>query len=236
VADFEAKRFWKETTVAPVDDGFTVLLDGRNVRTPAKALLVVPTPDLAEEVRLEWDAQEGKIDPNVMPFTRGANAAIDKVRIQRAEVADMLSEYGDSDLVCYRAIYPRELVALQAKAWDPILDWTKERFGAVLAQREGVMPVPQDQVSLGLLRKRVHEFTEFELSAFHDLVALTGSLVLGLAATESLHTPQDLWDRSRIDETFQISQWGADEDATSVAEIKRESFFHAHKFFHIARA
>ncbi|RPE63306.1 chaperone required for assembly of F1-ATPase [Pacificibacter maritimus] len=235
MADFEAKRFWKETTVAPVEGGFTVLLDGRNVRTPAKALLVVPTQDLAEHIRIEWDAQEGKIDPNSMPFTRGANAAIDKVRIQHAEVADMLSEYGDSDLVCYRASYPRELVAMQAEAWDPIIAWVKDRFGAALQTREGVMPVPQDQASLDLLRQHVHGFTEFELSAFHDLVALTGSLALGLAATESIYSEKDLWDRSRIDETFQISQWGADDDATSIAEIKRDSFFHAYRFFHMAQ-
>ncbi len=235
MADFAAKRFWKDTTVDEVEGGFTVLLDGRNVRTPAKALLVVPTNALAEKIRLEWDAQEGEIDPNVMPYTRGANAAIDKVRVQHAEVADMLADYGDSDLVCYRATFPQELVAKQAEAWDPIIEWVHKTYGARLETRSGVMPVPQDQAALDALRARVHALDEFELSAFHDLVALSGSLALGLAAVESLHAPEALWELSRIDESFQIAQWGEDEEATAVADIKRKSFVHAHTFFHLTQ-
>jgi chaperone required for assembly of F1-ATPase len=235
VADFAAKRFWKDTTVAEVENGFTVLLDGRNVRTPAKALLVVPTAEMAEEIRLEWDAQEGEIDPGVMPFTRGANAAIDKVSVQHAEVADMLSEYGDSDLTCYRATYPQELVALQAEAWDPIIEWLFEAYGARLKPRVGVMPVPQDQDALDKLRVRVHALDAFQLSAFHDLVSLSGSLALGFAAIESLRTAQDLWTLSRVDENYQISQWGEDDEANSVSDIKRQSFVLAYKFFHMAQ-
>ena len=235
MADFAAKRFWKDTTVCEVENGFTVLLDGRNVRTPAKALLVVPTVQMAEEVRLEWDAQEGEIDPSVMPYTRGANAAIDKVSVQHSEVADMLSEYGDSDLTCYRATYPQELIALQAKAWDPIIEWVFETYGARLEPRVGVMPVPQDQAALDILRQRVHALDSFQLSAFHDLVSLSGSLALGLAATESLYPIEALWALSRVDEEFQISQWGADDEANEVSDIKRQSFVHAYKFFHMTR-
>ena len=235
MADFAAKRFWKDTTVAETEDGFTVLLDGRNVRTPAKALLVVPTQEMAEQVRLEWDAQEGEIDPETMPFTRGANAAIDKVRIQHAEVADMLADYADSDLVCYRATYPQELVAKQAEAWDPIIDWVFNTYDAQLETREGIMPIPQDRTALERLRARVHALDAFQLSAFHDLVSLSGSLALGLAATESLHAPNVLWDLSRIDESFQIAQWGEDDEANRVADIKRQSFMHAYSFFHMAQ-
>ena len=235
MADFAAKRFWKDTTVAAVEDGFTVLLDGRNVRTPAKALLVGPTETMAEQVRLEWDAQEGEIDPNIMPFTRGANAAIDKVSVQHAEVADMLAEYGDSDLLCYRATFPQELVAEQAKAWDPILEWIFETYGVRLETRQGVMPVPQNETALALLRARVHGLDKFQLSAFHDLVSLSGSLALGFAATESLHPPQALWALSRVDESFQIAQWGEDDEASRVADIKCKSFMHAYDFFHMAQ-
>jgi chaperone required for assembly of F1-ATPase len=235
VADFAAKRFWKDTTVAEIENGFTVLLDGRNVRTPAKALLVVPTDAMAEKIREEWEAQEGKIDPGNMPFTRGANAAIDKVSIQHAEVADMLAEYGDSDLVCYRATFPQELVAQQAEAWDPIIAWVHKTYDAYLEPRVGVMPIPQDRAALDRLRARVHALDAFQLSAFHDLVSLSGSLALGLAATESLHAPQDLWDLSRIDESYQIAQWGEDDEANRVSDIKRQSFVHAYTFFHMAR-
>ena len=61
---------------------------------------------MAEAIAAEWDAQDEMINPQTMPVTRTANAAIDKVAPQHAEVADMLAAYGDSDLLCYRADTP----------------------------------------------------------------------------------------------------------------------------------
>lgn len=231
MADWAAKRFWKETTVAEVEGGFTVLLDGRNVRTPAKAPLTVPSKDLAEHICAEWDAQEEGIDPETMPYTRGANAAIDKVSVQHAEVADMLAAYGDSDLLCYRADSPRELVDEQAQAWDPILDWISEHFGARLETRAGVMHKSQAPEAIELLTAQVHAFDNFELSAFHDLVALSGSLGLALAVTEGKCSAEEAWALSRIDEEFQIRQWGEDEEATETMELKRGNFLQAANFF-----
>lgn len=231
MADWAAKRFWKETTVVEVEGGFSVHLDGRSVRTPAKAALVVPTRQLAEMIAVEWDAQDGKIDPTTMPVTRGANAAIDKVSLQRAEVADMLSEYGDSDLLCYRADYPVELVERQAQKWGPILDWAAEELGARLEPRTGIMPVPQQPEVLENLRAKVHELDHFELSAFHDLVGLSGSLVLAFAVIYDRLSASQAWELSRIDETFQAEQWGDDNEAVEFARVKQESFVQADKFF-----
>jgi chaperone required for assembly of F1-ATPase len=81
----------------------------------------------------------------------------------------------------------------------------------------------------------VHALDAFQLSAFHDLVSLSGSLALGFAAIESLRTAQDLWTLSRVDENYQISQWGEDDEANSVSDIKRQSFVLAYKFFHMAQ-
>ena len=44
------KRFYKDTAVDAGDGGFRVLLDGKPMRTPAKAVLVVPTEALAEAI------------------------------------------------------------------------------------------------------------------------------------------------------------------------------------------
>ena len=162
MSEWAPKRFWKATEAAPVDGGFTVLLDGRTVKTPAKATLVVPTEDLANAVAQEFAAQDEFIDPNTMPFTRTCNSAIDKVRVQHAEVADLLADYGDSDLLCYRADGPDELVARQADKWDPLLDWAAETLGARLAPRVGVMHSPQDTQAIAALRKKVHALDAFQ--------------------------------------------------------------------------
>lgn len=230
------KRFWKETTVAAVEGGFGVFLDGRPVKTPAKAALVVPTEVMAQAMAAEWDAQDGEIDPNTMPVTRSANAAIDKVAIQHAEVADMLAEYGGSDLLCYRATSPEELIARQAKAWDPLLDWAAEIFGARLKPVAGVMFEAQDPAALAALSQEVHRFDNFELAAFHDLVGISGSLIIGFAATRDLQEIEALWKLSRIDEIWQEEQWGRDEDAALEAEKKFQAFENAYRFFKLSNS
>ena len=209
------------------EDGFAILLDGRPVKTPAKSPVRVPQAALAQAIAAEWNAQEDEVDPTSMPFTRYANAAIDKVTHQRAEIVDMLAEYGGSDLVCYRADHPPALVARQAAAWDPLLNWADETFGARLKPTTGVMFVAQDGAALAKLKAPVAALTPWELTAFHDFVTISGSLLIGLAATQRWASFEDLWLRSRVDELWQEEQWGEDEEATKAAETKRTDFLHA---------
>ncbi|MDP5361207.1 MAG: ATPase [Paracoccaceae bacterium] len=231
MSDWKPKRFWKEATATACDGGFTVMLDARPVRTPAKAPLIVPTMAMAEAIAAEWDAQEGLIDPRKMPVTRGANAAIDKVRTQRDEVVALLAEYGDSDLLCYRAAGPEELIALQQKGWDPMLDWAEAQLGVRLAVGVGVMHVEQAPDALAKLYTEVAVLDDFALAAAHDLISLSGSLILAIAVTKGGISVEDAWGLSRLDEHWQISQWGADEDAAAAEMVKRAAFFDAARFF-----
>mgnify|MGYP006302085501 CR=1 FL=1 len=234
MSEWAAKRFWKAAKVVAQEPGFAVLLDGRAVKTPAKTALIVPTEGMAQEIAAEWDAQEDRINPLTMPFTRSANAALDKVRLQQAEVAAMLAAYGDSDLLCYRADSPEALVSRQAEAWDPLLDWAAARFGARLIPRTGVMHSPQDAAALTRLAEEVQKMTAFQLAAFHDLVGLSGSLVLALAVADGHLAGDAAWPLSRIDETWQEEQWGADEEASAMATRKQEEFLHAERFYRLS--
>ncbi|MCZ4352549.1 ATPase [Roseovarius aestuarii] len=231
-----AKRFWTKSEVSPQDGGFGVTLDGRSVRTPAKAALIVPTHALAEAIAAEWDAQEEQVNPGTMPVTRSANAAIDKVAIQHTEVADMIADYGDSDLLCYRATTPAELVEEQAAAWDPILAWSDSFYGAPLRPVSGVMHSAQDPNSLKILRAAVHAQDNFALTALHDLVSLSGSLVIGLAALQDDQDIDYLWKISRLDEDWQARLWGHDEEAAEMAAHKYAAFLHARRFFCLSRS
>ena len=236
MSEWAKKRFWKTTSITRGEGGFGVELDGRAVKTPAKASLTLPSAGFAEAVRAEWDAIEEKIDPTKMPYTRTANAAIDKVAVQHAEVADMIADYAGTDLLCYRAESPEELRARQDAAWDPLLAWARETYGARLEVTSGVMHLAQSEAALAPLRRRVHEASNFELAALHDLVSLSGSLVIGLAATQQVQPDDALWAVSRIDETWQEEQWGEDEEASAQAEIKRQAFLHAASVWRLSRA
>ena len=235
MSEWAPKRFWKNTEVQQIGTGWTVTLDGRGVKTPAKSALNTPTKALAEAIAAEWDAQEEKVDPSTMPFTRMTNSAIDKVAVQHAEVADMLAAYGDADLLCYRADSPQGLVARQAEHWDPLLDWAATELGAKLEARTGVIHAPQDENALSRLREHVHALDSFQLAAFHDLVTMSGSLVLGFAAFFEHCNADELWNLSRLDETWQEEQWGVDEEAHEKAEFKRSEFNHAAKYIKLCR-
>ncbi|WP_425037372.1 ATP12 family chaperone protein [Primorskyibacter sp. S187A] len=232
MSEWKAKRFWTEVSVVEEERGFAILLDGRPVRTPAKTQVIVPTDALAQEIAQEWEAQEGEIDPRAMLFTRTANAALDKVTAQREEVIEMLAEYGASDLTCYRASDPEGLVARQAEAWDPLIEWAADTFDARLKPTTGVMYAAQDQTALERLKAPIDRMSVFEIAAFHDLVSLSGSLLIALATTRNYAPLDDLWARSRVDETWQEEQWGEDEEASALAAHKRSEFMHAGRVWH----
>lgn len=230
MSEWKARRFWKAAQVVAAEGGYGVALDGRPVRTPAKALLVVPTAPLAQRIAAEWDAQGDEIAPRSMPFTRSANAALDKVRVQHGEVAELVAAYGDADLLCYRATGPDSLVRRQAEQWDPILQWAERALDAPLRPISGLMHSPQDPAVLSRLSARVHAMDPFTLTAFHDLVSLSGSLVLGFAALHDHLPAERLWALSRLDEDWQAEQWGEDEEAGETAMAKRSEFLHAKNF------
>ena len=234
MSDWKPKRFWKDAAVTETADGFGVLLDGRPVNTPAKAPLIVPTEGLAKAIAAEWNAQVKELDPQTMPVTKGANAAIDKVRIQRPEVVGLLAEYGDSDLLCYRAAGPDSLIQRQAEGWDPVLDWAANALGARLFVGEGVMHVPQTAKALALLRTELETLDDFGLAAAHDMISITGSLVLALAVINGVRTEEEAWHLSRIDEHWQIEQWGEDEEAAAAEKTKCQAFFDAVRFYRLS--
>ncbi len=235
MAEWAAKRFWTEARIEWVEGGIWVLLDGRPIRSPAGRPLVLPTAGLAGTIAAEWDAQSDLIDPHTMPFTRTANSALDKVAPDPEAVAAHLAGYAETDLLCYRADQPQELVRRQDAAWTPLLDWAAERFGARLNVTAGVMPIAQDPAALARLTRPVRDLSPFRLAPFHDLVVLTGSFVIAFAVTEGRLDAPDAWERSRLDEEWQIGQWGRDEEAEMVAARRRRDFFDAVRFWELAQ-
>lgn len=231
MSTWKQKRFWEQVSVTESEGRFAVELDGRQVKTPAKAALILPSRAMAEAIAVEWRAQDGAVNPHTMPCTRSANAALDKVQIQHAEVADMLAEYGDSDLLCYRAESPVELVQRQNEHWNPALDWAATELGVRLMPRLGIQHQPQDAEALQSLRTRVQALSAFQLAAFHDLVSMSGSLILGFAAAADWRDAADIWALSRLDELWQEEQWGPDDEAQADTEIKRLAFLHAKRFY-----
>jgi chaperone required for assembly of F1-ATPase len=224
------KRFWKDVAVEPEGDGWTIKLDGRPVRTPARAALAVPTKPLADAIAAEWRGVESEIDPRSMPLTGLANAAIDRIAPDRHAFAEGLARYAEADLACYRAEGPRALTERQAQEWDKLLGWARRSYDVDFATTSGLMHVAQPAATVERLAHAVEALDSFRLAALSPLVTIGGSLVAALAVLEKQVSPEDAWDAVSIDERWQIEQWGADAEAQAALEHRRRDFLAAARF------
>lgn len=210
------KRFYKQVSTEKQPDGSAiVLLDGRRLKTPARAEFVLPCLALAEAVAVEWAAQDREIKPDTMPLTRLAATAIDRVRQAPEHAAGEIVRYGDTDLLSYRAEEPSELAARQAQEWQPLLDWFRERYDVQIAVTSGIIAIPQPADLSPRLSRICEALDVFRLTALHAATSATGSVVLGLALLEGAIDAATAHRLGLLDELFQTERWGEDEEAAT---------------------
>lgn len=208
------KRFYTEVSVQAADQGFAIHLDGRSVKTPAKNLLVVPTHAAAELLQAEWAAQTDVIDPSSMPVTRLANTALDGIAQDPQAVIDDIVRFAGTDMICYRADQPQELVSLQDERWGPVLAWAAETYGARFILAQGVMHQTQPPEAIDAFRKAIARYQQpLALAALHTVTTLTGSALLSLALVEQRLNADEAWALAHVDEDWNVQLWGSDEEA-----------------------
>lgn len=214
------RRFYKAAAAAVHESGYALHLDGKPVRSPARRLLVVSSAAVAEALAAEWDRQGDRIDPSTMPFTRIVNAAIDHVTGAPDAVRAEIVKYAGSDLICYRAETPPGLVAAQNAAWNPLVTWARTELGAPLILVSGVMHVPQPEIATAGIARAVAGYEGLRLAALSTVTTVTGSTIIALAVARGRLQAEEAWRAALVDEDWQISQWGRDEAAMAVRELR----------------
>jgi chaperone required for assembly of F1-ATPase len=227
------KRFWKEVSVEGADDGWTIKLDGRPVKTPARAKLSVPAQGLAEAIADEWRGVGETIDPRAMPLTGLANAAIDRVAPERQAFAQGLANYAEADLACYRAEGPTALVSRQEQQWDKLLGWARRRYDVDFVTTSGLMHIAQPPATVERLSHAVAALDPFRLAGLSPLVTVGGSLVAALAVLEKAIAPEEAWEAVSVDDRWQLEQWGADAEAEAALESRKRDFLAAASFLEL---
>ena len=227
------KRFWTLAEARKGERGWTIELDGKPLRTPAKALLELPCEPLANAIAAEWAGAGEEIDPRAMPLTGLANAAIDHAAPDPPAFAGTLAKYAETDLTCYRAEGPRELAQRQARAWDPLLAWARRRFDVDFTVTSGLLHVAQPKATVERLAHEVRKLEPFQLAGLSPLVTIGGSLVAALALVDEAIGAEAAWDAVSLDERWQIEQWGADSDAERALANRRSDFLGAARFFEL---
>jgi len=221
------KRFWKTAEAVEGAGDWAIRLDGRPVRTPARVPLAVPGEALARAIAAEWAAQGETIDPRTMPMTGFANATIDRVLPAIGDFRGQIAAYAESDLLCYRAGEPAELVARQAARWDALLDWARARHGAAFTVTSGIIPVDQPARTLALLRGAVEALDPWLLAGAATLTQIGGTLVGTLALLDGATDADALFEAASLDERWQAEQWGEDAEAGARLALRRAEFLDA---------
>jgi len=220
----QPKRFYKDVGVEEEGGRAAIKLDGKSVRTPGKEPLSVPNKALAEAIAGEWRAQGEHIDPRTMALTKLANSAIDGIEGRTEAVVDDIVNHAAADLLCYRASGPKGLLAEQEKHWDPVIAWAKDELNAPLTLADGIVHAPQADASLAEIKNRLDQFDAFSLAALHVMTSITGSALLALAVALKCLTPDEAWAAAHVDEDWQASKWGEDDEAKARREARRRDF------------
>lgn len=213
MSDGLARRFYATASWAPAEQGFVVKLDERNLRTPAGKLFCVAAPGLAYACAQEWLAQGETIRPHTMPLTRLANVALDRTPLARDEIAANIASYVETDLVAHRAQKPAALVARQAAAWDPLVEWGEARLRARIAVVTGVIAAEADPIARARLEDIARDLDDFRLTALAHAVGLSGSAVTGLALVEGRLDARGAFDAAALDDLYSLETWGEDDEA-----------------------
>ena len=228
------KRFWKEATVAEVQGGWQVLLDGRAVKTQAGSAQVVPNKALAEALAGEWAAQGETVDPQSLPLRDLADLAIDVIAPDRAGAEAKLLGYGETDTLCYRAEPDEPLHARQLEVWEPLLKAAESRWDIHFERVGGVIHRPQSQATLAQLEKVLAAQDNFSLAALTTVTSLAASLVVGLGALEPGADTAALWTAAELEEYWQVELWGEDEEAAQRRARRFAAFCSAVRFSELA--
>jgi chaperone required for assembly of F1-ATPase len=222
------KRFYEQVAVKEGDGGFGILLDGKPVRTPGRALLALPSEPAARIVAEEFEAQREEMDIPAMPVLRLANTAIDGVAADPQAVLEDILRFASCDLVCYRAGTPEGLIVRQAACWDPILDWARASLSARMVLAEGVMHVEQPREAIAAIGVHLGLRSDpFRLAALHVMTSLTGSALLALAVEAGEISPREAWTAAHVDEDWNVEQWGEDAEAVATRAARERDMMGA---------
>ena len=209
------KKFWKKVEVKEIfTNTFQVRLDDKILKTPMKKDLRFLNYQIATETSKEWDIEGTIINTDGMIFYGLVSTAIDKISKNRNLFINQILSFVDTDLICYRADAPNELVQLQNQKWDPIISMIEKYTGFSLETFTGIMPSKQEKGVHLKVKQLVNQFSDLEISALHRITNVTGSVFLSLCILKGDLYKNHAFELSFLDELWQAENWGDEEEAS----------------------
>jgi chaperone required for assembly of F1-ATPase len=205
------KRFYKSATIfGDIDKGFVIRLDGKEIKTPAGNIMLVPSKEIAEEVAQEWNSQKDNIVPDDMPCTQIVTTALDRVSGKAAEMKKEILSYVNTDLVCYRTELPADLAERQASEWDKWLEWFERKYGEKLDTTLEIKALSQPYTVFEKISNVLKDMDDLRFSIFQIVTSLSGSIVLALAFDDGEAGPEDVFSAMYVEENYKVEIYKED--------------------------
>jgi len=210
-SDGKSVRWFKKVGIkyhkTAENEGWFITLDDRVMRSPADSSLLLPSHRLALMLSAEWDSQQERILPSLMPLMTLSATAVDVVSMKRPMVVDGLMSFLKTDVVCCRHV-EEPLFVKQKGAHDPLVDWFSSEFCVPPLKTTNSLNIQQPEEILSKIQWMLFTLDDWTLSGLDSAAVATKSLVLALALWKNKITVEEAVAHSRIEEEHQIGYWG----------------------------
>ena len=195
------------------ENNYCIQINNKMAKTPNGNLIELPTLKLAKIILKDFQSKKSKMPANIVSPIRLTNTAIDKLVTNNYAYIEQLSLYLNSDVVCYFASSPNDLVKKQNKNWLPMIRFMQDVYNINILYTSKISAISQPKDSLAKLKEILKSKNCFELSAIGVLVQLTNSIIISLALVNDKINAKDAYEISNLEEIYQSSFWGKDEEA-----------------------
>lgn len=224
------KRFYDIVDIRrSTENSFSLLLNGKSVKTPLGGPFILPSEAIAAAVASEWQLQKEFIIPNTMPINTVLMTHIDiDSKLDRNEKLLQINRFFQTDTLRFpESDEQSALLNFQNEKWHPIFKYLKSR-GITLSQSRGTFSLP--------------ESTEAEIATINN-VLLGGydSLLLSMLETASKYlksgtaavglidraiTPQEAFEAAYAEELHQRREWGLVEGDHDIQDAETMLWLH----------
>uniref|UniRef100_A0A671W089 ATP synthase mitochondrial F1 complex assembly factor 2 n=1 Tax=Sparus aurata TaxID=8175 RepID=A0A671W089_SPAAU len=209
-ATAERKKFYQDVSISQGEGGvYEINLDRRKLKTPGGKLFAVPNEALAIAVATEWDAQRDTLKFYTMHMTTLCNTALDNPTDRdKDQMISAALKYLETDTVCYRVDEPYGLVELQKNEWDPALHWIENRYNVTIGASSSILGPEIPEATKETFRQHLNSYNFWSLTGLEFVITQLKSVVLAMAMIDRHLNVEQAVLLSRLEEEYQIRQWG----------------------------
>ena len=188
-------------------------INNKSLKTPDGNIIELPSMKLAKILLKDYESSFKSKPLNIVRPIKITNTAIDKIKPNNIFYINEITDNLNNDMICYFTNSPVELVDLQNKEWLPLINYMESSYNIELIYTSKLFSINQKPDSLLKLKNILNEINIFKLSAIYTLSQITKSIIISLALVNNKISAKKAFENSNLEELYQISKWGKDEEA-----------------------